>query len=103
MFLDAARNWIGGEGIIVAKTAIPAKCFLALAGQGMLRTTEWVVRDELKKGLLVPVMPRWSCDHPQHGGVPVFVMYAQAATAVPPLKSRVFVELVKGIVAAEIG
>lgn len=74
----------------------------AKAGLGLLRTTEWVIRDELRRGALVEVMRPWSCDHPQHGGVPVYVMYAQAGSMVPPLKSRVFVEMVKTIMATEV-
>lgn len=35
------------------------------------------------------------------GGAPVYVVYAQTASAQLPLKSRVFVELVKQILAAE--
>lgn len=79
---------------VVHTTSPPFAAQAALAGIGILRTTEWVVRDELKKGKLVEVMSGWSCEPPE-GGVPVWVVYAQGATATPPLKSRVFVELVK--------
>jgi DNA-binding transcriptional LysR family regulator len=72
---------------------------LACHGFGLLRTTEWVIREELRRGELVPVMTSWSLNHPQHGGVPVYVMYAQAGGVAPPLKSRVFVEMVKAVMA----
>lgn len=75
---------------------------LAVSGLGILRTNEWIIRDELKKGQLVEVMPGWSCDHPEKGGVPVFAMYAQNASAAPPLKARVFVDLVKTVMATEV-
>lgn len=73
---------------------------LARAGLGVMRTTEWLIRDELRRGDLVPVLPGWSSHHPQHGGVPVFALYG--TTTAPPLKSRVFVELVRSIMATEV-
>lgn len=69
---------------------------LAVAGVGVVRTAEWLVRDELRRGDLVPVLPSWSA-----GFVPLYVMYAQAGSATPPRKSRVFVDMVKEIMAAE--
>lgn len=75
---------------------------VAVAGVGIMRSTEWVIRDELRRGDLVEIMPSWSCDDATHGGVPVFVMYAQSAGIDPPLKSRVFVELVKRVMANEV-
>jgi len=74
---------------------------LATAGLGVARLVGWVIRDELRRGQLVEVMPEWSCDAPSHGGVPVYVVYAQTASAAPPLKSRVFVEFVKDAMARE--
>jgi len=74
---------------------------LATSGLGIARCIEWVVREELRRGELVEVMPGWSCDHPSDGGIPVYVVYAQTASAAPPLKSRVFVELVREIIARE--
>jgi DNA-binding transcriptional LysR family regulator len=74
---------------------------LAVSGLGLLRVVDWVIRDELRRGDLVEVMPEWACDDPAIGGVPVYVMYAQSAGAAPPLKSRVFVELVKETVVRE--
>jgi len=74
---------------------------LASAGLGLLRVVEWIVRDELRRGDLVQVMPGWSCDDPRDGGMPVYVVYAQTASTQPPLKSRVFVELVKDLVVRE--
>jgi hypothetical protein len=67
-----------------------------------MRMTEWVIRDELRRGSLVEVMRPWSCDHPQRGGVPIYVMYAQAGSMMPPLKSRVFVDMVKTVMATEV-
>lgn len=75
---------------------------LAATGYGFVRTTEWLVRDELRRGALVEVMRPWSCDHPKHGGVPVYVMYAQSGSTTPPRKSRVFVDMVKEIMDAEV-
>jgi len=48
---------------------------LATAGVGILRTSEWTVRDELRRGRLVGVMPTWRCHRVPKGGVPVYVMY----------------------------
>jgi DNA-binding transcriptional LysR family regulator len=75
---------------------------LATAGLGILRIIEWVVRDELARGELVEVLPAWSCHSADDHGVPVYVVYAQGASATPPLKSRRFVELVKEILATEV-
>lgn len=74
----------------------------ATSGLGIVRTTEWLVRDEVRRGALVEVMGGWSCDRPERGGVPVYVGYAQAASASPPRRSRAFVELLKSIVAEEV-
>jgi DNA-binding transcriptional LysR family regulator len=74
---------------------------LACAGQGILRVNEWVIRDQLARGELVEILRDWSCYRLGAGGVPVYVLYAQTASAEPPLKSRVFVQLVKQIFAAE--
>jgi DNA-binding transcriptional LysR family regulator len=71
----------------------------AVMGLGALRTTEWVVRQELERGSLVELLPHWSCDHPRYGGVPVSVLYAQSAGVEPPLKSKVFVALLRQIMA----
>lgn len=73
----------------------------ALDGLGILRVNEWVIRDQLARGTLVEVMPDWSCYRLADGGLPVYVVYTQTAGAEPPLKSRVFVDLVKEVLAAE--
>lgn len=75
---------------------------LAVAGLGIARAVEWVIREPLRRGALVEVLPGWSCDDPADGGVPVYALYAQSAAATPPLKSRVFVELVKQIMVSEV-
>lgn len=85
---------------IVHTTSPPLATIAACSGLGLLRMIEWVIRDPLREGQLVEVMPEWSCDD-EDGGVPVYVVYAQTASAVPPLKSRAFVELVKEIIAKE--
>ena len=74
---------------------------LAVSGLGLLRVVEWVIRGELQRGELVEVMRDWSCNEPGDGGMPVHVVYSQTAGVAPPLKSRVFVELVKDLVARE--
>lgn len=74
---------------------------LASSGLGLLRVVEWVIRPELGRGDLVPVMTDWSCDDPAVGGVPVYVVYAQTASTTPPLKSRAFVDLIKDVVVRE--
>lgn len=86
----------------VVHTTSPALAVqLAAAGLGLLRIVEWVIRPELRRGELVPVMTDWTCDDPIDGGMPVYVVYAQTAGTAPPLKSRVFVEMVKDLVARE--
>lgn len=75
---------------------------LAIAGQGLLRTTEWVVRDAVRAGELVEVLPGWGCLPPAHPGVPVWVVHASPAGVDVPLKSRVFVELVEQVMVDEV-
>lgn len=75
---------------------------LAVSGLGLLRTTEWVMRDELQRGTLVEVMTDYTCDAPTEGGLPVWVVYAQGPDATPPLKARVFVELVQAAMQTEV-
>jgi DNA-binding transcriptional LysR family regulator len=88
------------EGVVHTNSATLA-AQLAGSGIGLLRVVEWMVRGELQRGDLVEVMRDWSCDDPRDGGMPVYVVYAQTAGVAPPLKSRVFVELVKDLVARE--
>lgn len=64
---------------------------LAVRGLGVLRSIEWVTRDELRNRTLVEVMDANSCDAPSVGGVPTWVVYAQGPGDSPSLKSRVFV------------
>ncbi|MBX3229916.1 MAG: LysR family transcriptional regulator [Labilithrix sp.] len=97
----ARKERVGIEGVVETSSATFAGQ-LAVAGMGLVRTTKWLIKDELARGALVEVMAPWSCDHPRHGGVPIYVLYAQAGTATPPRKSRVFVELVKEIMAMEV-
>ena len=75
---------------------------LACAGQGVLRMNEWVLAELLARGALVEVLPEWSCTRLGAGGQPLYVVFAQAAGVAPPLKSRVFVELVKEVLAREV-
>lgn len=89
------------EGIVHTSSA-PLAAQLAESGLGVLRIIEWVVRDALREGSLVEVLPSWSCDRAPEGGVPVYVLYAQTAANTPPLKSRVFVEFVKQIMAKDV-
>jgi DNA-binding transcriptional LysR family regulator len=74
---------------------------LACAGQGIVRVNQWEIRDQLARGELVEVMRDWSCYRLGDGGLPLYVVYAQTASTEPPLKSRVFVQLIKEILAAE--
>jgi DNA-binding transcriptional LysR family regulator len=74
---------------------------LAVAGLGILRTPEWTVRDELRRGDLVTVMRGWACHRHATGGVQIYAVYAQGAGTPVPLKSRVFVEMVKTVIAVE--
>jgi DNA-binding transcriptional LysR family regulator len=69
---------------------------LAEAGVGLVRTAEWLVRGELERGTLVPILEGWSV-----GAAPLYVIYAQAGSATPPRKSRVFVDMVKEIMQSE--
>jgi DNA-binding transcriptional LysR family regulator len=74
---------------------------LALAHQGVLRVNEWTIQEPLARGALVEILPDWSCYRLGEGGQPVSVVYAQTAGVAPPLKSRVFVQLLQEIFAAE--
>ena len=89
------------EGI-VHTTSPPLAAQLACDGLGVLRAVEWTIRDALRRGELIEIMTGWSCGDPDDGGVPVYAVYAQTAGAVPPLKSRVFIELIKQIMADEV-
>jgi len=100
-FRGKKRESLSVEGV-VHTTSPTLAAQLCRADLGLMRTTEWVVREDMKSGDLVEVMQQWACDDPRFGGVPVYVMYAQGASANPPLKSRVFVEMVKEIVATEV-
>lgn len=72
---------------------------LCAADQGILRVNAWSIRDFQRE--LVEVLPAWSCTRLVDGGLPIYVVYAQTAGVEPPLKSRVFVALVREILAAE--
>lgn len=82
---------------IVSTTSPTLGVQLATAAQGLARTAEWLVRDELARGSLIPLLSNWSA-----GAVPIYVMYAQAGSTAPPQKSRVFVDPVKSIMALEV-
>lgn len=86
---------------VVHTTSPTLAAQLASAGVGLLRVVEWLIVDELRKGELVEVMPQWRCADPTLGGMPVYVVYAQTASATPPLKSRVFVDMMKEIIARD--
>lgn len=87
---------------VVHTTSPTLAARLTAGGLGIARLVEWVIREELWRGELVEVMKDWSCDDPADGGIPVYVVYAQTASATPPLKSRLFVELVKDVMAREV-
>ncbi|HEU0036013.1 MAG TPA: LysR family transcriptional regulator [Kofleriaceae bacterium] len=86
---------------IVHTTSPTLAAQLAQSGAGIMRAIEWVIREPLRRGELVEIMRDWTFDDPIDGGVPVWAVYAQTAGVAPPLKSRVFVELVKEIIARE--
>jgi len=88
------------EGVVHTTSPLLATQ-LACAGQGILRVNEWLIQELLARGELVEILRDWSCYRLAAGGQPVYVMYAQSASAEPPLKSRVFVALLKEILAAE--
>ena len=89
------------EGVIHTTSALLA-AQLACAGQGILRINDWVTREAMARGDLVEVLPEWSCYRLAGGGLPFYVVYAQTASATPPLKSRVFVEFFKQLLAREV-
>jgi DNA-binding transcriptional LysR family regulator len=89
------------EGVVHTTSPLLA-VQLACAGQGILRVNDWVILDALARGELVEVLEDWSCYRLGGGGLPVYVVYAQTAGATPPLKSRVFVDLVKDVLAREV-
>lgn len=84
---------------VVHTTSAQLGAQLAAADQGILRVNEWTIRQPLARGDLVELMPAWSCTRLVDGGLPVYVVYAQTAGVEPPLKSRVFVQLVREILA----
>jgi DNA-binding transcriptional LysR family regulator len=86
---------------VVHTTSPTLAAQLATAGVGLLRVVEWLIVDELRRGALVEVMPEWRCADPTLGGMPVYVVYAQTASVTPPLKSRVFVDMVKELIARD--
>jgi DNA-binding transcriptional LysR family regulator len=88
------------EGVVHTTSPLLA-AQLACADEGILRINEWVIAGELARGDLVEILPEWSCYRIADGGQPVYVVYAQTASAEPPLKSRVFVDMLKEILARE--
>ena len=96
---EVARVQVDG----IAQTTSPSLAVqLAVAGLGLMRAPEWVMRDELARGELVEVMSDWRSNDPKDGGIPVWVVYAQGADTSPPLKSRVFVEMIQRAVQHEV-
>jgi DNA-binding transcriptional LysR family regulator len=89
------------EGVVLT-TSPSLAVQLAVGGHGVLRSIEWVMRRELERGELVEVMDAWSCDAPGAGGLPVWALFAQAADMEPPLKSRLFVELVREVMEEDV-
>jgi DNA-binding transcriptional LysR family regulator len=89
------------EGV-VHTTSAQLAAQLAIAGQGILRVNEWTVREPLARGALVEVMTSWSCTRAAEGGLPVYVVYAQTMAVEPPLKSRVFVALLREMIDASV-
>lgn len=89
------------EGVV--HTTSPALATqLAVRGLGLLRIVDWIIRDELRRGDLVEVMPEWSCDDPAFGGVPVYAVFAQTAGMPLPLKTRVFIDAVKDLITTDV-
>jgi DNA-binding transcriptional LysR family regulator len=88
------------EGVVHTTSPLLA-AQLACADEGILRINEWVISGDLARGDLVEILPEWSCYRIADGGQPVYVVYAQTASAEPPLKSRVFVDMLKDILAHE--
>jgi DNA-binding transcriptional LysR family regulator len=82
---------------VVTTTSPTLATTLACNGVGVLRIIEWMVQDQLASGALVETMTDWSCNRHSTGGAPAYILYSQQAGVEPPLKSRVFVELVKQV------
>ncbi|MBX3204333.1 MAG: LysR family transcriptional regulator [Labilithrix sp.] len=60
----------------------------ALDGLGVAVASEWLVRDDLRAGRLVHVLPRWSAPR-----LPVYIAYPQARLY--PAKLRAFVDVMR--------
>jgi DNA-binding transcriptional LysR family regulator len=85
------------EGSITCTSPVLANK-LACDGLGVVRIVEWVVRQQIASGKLVEVLPQWSSVRVSDGGLPVFVMYGHHAPFAAPLKTQVFVEMIKRII-----
>lgn len=93
----ARPRHIAIEGVVhTTSPALAAQ--LAVSGIGLVRIVDWIIREELRRGELVEVMPEWSCDDPALGGVPVYAVFAQTAGMPLPLKTRVFIDAVKDLI-----
>ena len=90
-----AASRINAEGVTVERR-------LTHEGVHPFDEIEWEIREDLRRGDLVEVMSDYTCDEPADGGVPVWVVYAQTGSVSPPLKSRVFVDMVKDVMAREV-
>jgi DNA-binding transcriptional LysR family regulator len=101
LYRGGRRERVGIRGVIHA-TSPTLATQLAVAGEGIVRTTEWLVRRELRDGSLVVIMRAWSCDNPARGGVPIYVMYSVTGASPPPRKARVFVDMIKRIMESEV-
>jgi DNA-binding transcriptional LysR family regulator len=85
------------EGVVhTTSPALAAQ--LAVSGIGLVRIVDWIIREELRRGELVEVMPEWTCDDPALGGVPVYAVFSQTAGMPVPLKTRVFIDAVKDLI-----
>ncbi|HLL24222.1 MAG TPA: LysR substrate-binding domain-containing protein [Kofleriaceae bacterium] len=87
---------------VVHTTSPTLAAQLAASGLGIARIVDWVIREELRRGELVDVMPGWSCDDPAIGGLPVYAVFAQSAGMPLPLKTRVFIDAVKELISGDV-
>lgn len=92
---ECPSDWIMTRGRERVKVSIPTVmttddattlAIAAEAGCGIVVATEWLVRDQVARGKLVPVLPDWLAGPP--GGI--YTVYSSARLL--PSKTRVFID-----------
>lgn len=67
-------------------------------GMGVGRSAEWLIKASPFSDELIEVMPQWSCEDPQLGGVPLYLVFPPGPVGHLPLKTRVVAEFIEQLI-----